>query len=56
MRNLVITGVCLVMMIVGCASQEPQEQPEPQLYTANNIWRHEGELFCINFKNGGIIG
>jgi hypothetical protein len=50
MRLIVIVG--LVAILFGCAGQHEQEQPTPQRYTANNIWRHKGELFCINYKNG----
>lgn len=52
MRYLVLLGICIAIVIFGCAATEPHKPIQQQLYTANNIWRHEGDLFCINYKNG----
>lgn len=54
MRKMVIICLVLSAIVIGCAGPTTQ-QAKPQLYTAHNIWRHKGTLFCINFKLGSDV-
>jgi len=66
--NFTILVVLSIILAIGCAETAKNTQteqsassstkvtPEPQLYTAYNIWRMRSHnMKCINYKNGNNI-
>jgi hypothetical protein len=40
------------LILLSCSSHKTTQK---QLYTAHNIWNHQGMLYCINYKSGQNI-